>query len=266
MEESIYNIIIEDPLPSKRLKKYKSQFPGTIQPSYSTFANHSNVIQVKNISGDYQLTSQRYASESGTIGKAKTQQLSPIKPRIMGTNNLDEWVEKGSLARSRELTQSHRNKLKPLVPRSIEKPTMGLQSNRNFIATNKIDVILKSPKQQQQELNWLTKKDYGQIPLYLSQIKDHLQQSYLEEQENVKRQLEAQNDKLQLLSEEDLKQIREGLKQRYDEINKQYQQCTHLKKFDTVGLKRRKEQFEKELIQLEKDMDKLKKSYVFVEK
>ncbi|CAK81507.1 unnamed protein product (macronuclear) [Paramecium tetraurelia] len=194
------------------------------------------------------------------------EQLSPIKPRIMGTNNLDEWVEKGSLARSRELTHSHRNKLKPLVPRSIERPTMGLQSNRNFIATNKIDAILKSPKQEDEELNWLTKKDYGHIPLYLSQIKDHLQQSYLEEQENVKRQLEAQNDKLQLLSEEELKQIREGLKQRYDEVNKQYQQYTHLKKFDTVGLKRRKEQFEKELIQLEKDMDKLKKPYVFVGK
>lgn len=44
----------------------------------------------------------------------------------MGTNNLDEWIEKGSLVRSQELVHSHRNKLKPLVPRSIEKPTMGL--------------------------------------------------------------------------------------------------------------------------------------------
>ncbi|CAD8068991.1 unnamed protein product [Paramecium primaurelia] len=266
MEESIYNIITEDPLPPKRQKKYRSQFPGTIQPSYSTFANHSNIIQVKNISGDYQLSSYRYASESGIIGKSKTQQLSPIKPRIMGTNNLDEWIEKGSVVRSQEFAHSHRNKLKPLVPRSIEKPTMGLQSNRNFIATNKIDVILKSPRQQQEDTNWLTKKDYGQIPLYLSQIKDQLQQSYLEEQNYAKQQLEAQNDKLQLLQEEELQQIREGLKQRYDEVNKQYQQYTHLKKFDTVGLKRRKEQFEKELIQLEKDMDKMKKQYVFVEK
>ncbi|CAD8086701.1 unnamed protein product [Paramecium sonneborni] len=266
MEESIYNIIIEDPIPHKRQKKYKSQFPGTIQPSYSTFGNQSNVIQVKNISGDYQLSSRRYASESGTIGKTKTQQLSPIKPRIMGTNNLDEWIEKGSIVRSREFTNSHRNKLKPLVPKSNEKPTMGLQSNRNFIATNKIDVILKSPKQIQEQPNWLTKKDYGSIPLYLSQIKDQLQQSYLEQQDYAKRQQEAENDKLQLLPEQELQQIREGLKQRYDEVNKQYQQYTHLKKFDTVGLKRRKEQFEKELIQIEKDMDKMKKQYVFIEK
>jgi len=46
MEESIYNIIPEDPQPPRRYKKYKSQFPGNIEPSYSTFGNHSNIIQV----------------------------------------------------------------------------------------------------------------------------------------------------------------------------------------------------------------------------
>lgn len=44
----------------------------------------------------------------------------------MGTNNLDEWIEKGSLIRSQEFIHSHKNKLKPLVPKSNEKTTMGL--------------------------------------------------------------------------------------------------------------------------------------------
>lgn len=44
MEESIYKIIPEEIIPPKRAKKYKSHFPGTIEPSYSSFGNHSNVI------------------------------------------------------------------------------------------------------------------------------------------------------------------------------------------------------------------------------
>lgn len=36
------------------------------------------------------------------------EQLSPIKPRIMGTNKLEDWIEKGSLVRSSDEIHSHR--------------------------------------------------------------------------------------------------------------------------------------------------------------
>ena len=38
-----------------------------------------------------------------------------------------------------------------------------------------------------------------------------------------------------------------------------------MQKYDTIGLKRRKETYEAQLSELEKDMEKLNKKYVFVE-
>ena len=48
-------------------------------------------------------------------------------------------------------------------------------------------------------------------------------------------------------------------------MHKEYQSITHVEKIDTIGLKRRKENCEKELAQLEKDIDKLSKNMIFVD-
>jgi len=59
--------------------------------------------------------------------------------------------------------------------------------------------------------------------------------------------------------------LRDGLKAKWETVNKEYQTITHLRKIDTVGLKRKKENCEKELGQLEKDIERLNKQYVFVD-
>lgn len=64
---------------------------------------------------------------------------------------------------------------------------------------------------------------------------------------------------------EEIKKLREGLRAKWNAVNKEYQNITHINKIDTVGLKRRKEGCEKELAQLEKDMEKLDKQYIFVD-
>jgi predicted GTPase len=68
-----------------------------------------------------------------------------------------------------------------------------------------------------------------------------------------------------LLSESEVKELREGLKRKWDEINKEYQMITHLRLIDTTGLKRRKETYEKQLKEIEEDIRKLNKAYIFVE-
>ena len=50
-----------------------------------------------------------------------------------------------------------------------------------------------------------------------------------------------------------------------DEINRQYQKMTHVKLVDTTGSKRRKEAYEKQLADIEADIKKLNKLYVFVD-
>jgi hypothetical protein len=62
--------------------------------------------------------------------------------------------------------------------------------------------------------------------------------------------------------------LKRGLKAKWDEVNKKYQQMTHIQNLDTIGLRRRyciieyrnsKDMYEKELIQIEKDLEKLSK-------
>jgi hypothetical protein len=55
------------------------------------------------------------------------------------------------------------------------------------------------------------------------------------------------------------------LKQKWDEINREYQKKTYVKLVDTTGSKRRKEAYEKELADIEADIKKLNKLYVFVD-
>lgn len=67
------------------------------------------------------------------------------------------------------------------------------------------------------------------------------------------------------LSDEEINALREGLKHKWDEVNKEYQKLTHVRIVDTIGLKHRKEGYEKELAQIEADIKKLNKNYVFIE-
>lgn len=78
-----------------------------------------------------------------------------------------------------------------------------------------------------------------------------------------------------MLPSEEVEQLRQGLMHKWNMVNQKYQLMTHLQKVDTIGQLRkypilthpsRKVQLEQELTQIEKDLQKLSKSYVFVEK
>ena len=62
-----------------------------------------------------------------------------------------------------------------------------------------------------------------------------------------------------------MQELREGLKQRWNEINQQYQLMTHVRLIDTIGLRRRKQDHERQLAEIEGDIRKLNKAYIFVE-
>ena len=62
-----------------------------------------------------------------------------------------------------------------------------------------------------------------------------------------------------------MNQLREGLKNKWNDINREYQKLTYIKVVDTLGLKNRKEGYERELAKIEADIKKLNKAYIFVE-
>lgn len=56
-----------------------------------------------------------------------------------------------------------------------------------------------------------------------------------------------------------------ALKKKWEIVHKEYQTLTHKNKLDTIGLKDKYESCERELKQLEQDIQKLSKNYIFVD-
>ena len=44
---------------------------------------------------------------------------------------------------------------------------MGLRSNKNYIISNAVENILSAPKVSKEQVDYLSKKDYGRTPSYL---------------------------------------------------------------------------------------------------
>jgi hypothetical protein len=90
-EESIYNLIPKEQHVAQKAKRYKSQFPGKLQPTASTFGlGTTSKPQCSNLSGKYNLEggAHSHAAHGATMGVAKgTLKPSTINFRMKGTGN-----------------------------------------------------------------------------------------------------------------------------------------------------------------------------------
>jgi len=68
-----------------------------------------------------------------------------------------------------------------------------------------------------------------------------------------------------LLPDDERQELIEALKKKWEIVHREYQTITHKGKLDTLGIKNNKENCEKELAQLEKDIAKLTKNFIFVD-
>lgn len=65
------------------------------------------------------------------------------------------------------------------VPKRDEKPIHGLVSDKNFIVANAVENILAAPKlPQNNQKDYLKKKSYGQVPKYMTKIKNEIEDEY----------------------------------------------------------------------------------------
>jgi len=68
---------------------------------------------------------------------------------------------------------------KPPIPTLADKPIMGLKSDKNYVTANAVDVILMQPKRKlTEEKNYLTKKNFGLVPNYLSTLRQNVENEY----------------------------------------------------------------------------------------
>jgi hypothetical protein len=142
---------------------------------------------------------------------------------------------------------------------------MGLKSDKNFIVANAVENILAAPKAPAEPTQYRNKKGYGEVPRYLNKVKADIDEEYVTLRRLREEEIEEENRQRYLMAPEEVKELREGLRRKWEAVNKQYQQLTHVSKVDTQGLLRRKEGAEKELAQLEKDIAMLDKAYIFVD-
>jgi hypothetical protein len=160
---------------------------------------------------------------------------------------------------SRPFHYTDRNR--PPLPDRDDRPVMGIRSNKNFITANAVEAILQVPRViNLEEPNYRNKEDYGKIPAYLSQVKEEIQRekemidTYVKEKMGIE---EREPEYLEEIDDIERHQILDALKAKWDVVNKRYQKMAHVVQLDTIGMVRRKEGMEKELKQLEYDIEKL---------
>ena len=151
----------------------------------------------------------------------------------------------------------------PTIPSKLDKPVMGLKTNKNFITANAVEAILQVPRvPESNELNYLEKEDFGKIPEYLGQVKEEIRRENEMIDKYVKEQMGIEDEiveEFEEMPETDRKNLINALKLKWQELNQKYQKLTHLVILDTAGQVRRKEQLEAALTEVEKDIDKLSK-------
>merc|ERR1712072_932862 len=83
------------------------------------------------------------------------------------------------------------------------------------------------------------------------------------------RHLQSQEDygkaQARVLTDEEKAGLIMGLKSKWEQVNTDYQATTHLTKLDTIGKVKRKEKYEAELSQIEKDIEKLNRKHIYVD-
>lgn len=103
------------------------------------------------------------------------------------------------------------------------------------------------------------------MPKYITKIKNEIEDEY-----NLVRemQIEEENERdrqRMLMPEEERQELIAALKKKWEALLREYQKESHHGKLDTIGKKTRKETLEQEMDQVEADIRKLSKNYIFVD-
>lgn len=267
MVESIYQIIPPKPVPLEKPPMYRSRHSPRLPPTASTFHQGTTVPVVSNLNGDamQKVVPDR---ESRTLGKPPGSNANTPRDYLQKSSKMEAVptlaevkVSAPHLLQPERLKPRH----KTAVPSRSDEPIMNVVSTKNFVVANAVEAILGTPRKVQEGAkDYLRKEDYGKVPKYLHHIKQDINAEY-----EYIRQLEQQREdstrsQVRPMSEDERGDLIDGLKQKWEQVNNNYQATTHLTKLDTVGKIKRKEAHEAVLGQIEKDIEKLNRKNIMV--
>lgn len=160
------------------------------------------------------------------------------------------------------------SKLKPCtrvpVPKKETQTPRLPAPKKNFVISNTIDIIMGAgrrvlpPPEPQEPFR-------ARVPEYLEDIKSSIEMEY-----NFVRQLQLQQRRsadeshVRPLQEAERLELVDGLKAKYENVNREYQRVTHLM-HGTFGQRKRKKLLEAELVQIEKDLERLTKLNLLID-
>lgn len=267
--ESIYNIIPPKEIRQEKPPMYRSKHNAVVPPTASTFgqAGTSHPMST-NIAG---AARNKVVPDkvSRTLGRQPgTQKPDPSGFMKTGTRNEKVKTLTEVKRENPDLLQPSqlRTRLKPGVPRLDEAPVLNLVTSKNFVVANAVETILAAPKKVSQGAkDYLNKEDYGKVPKYLKHIKSDIDAEYNYIASLQQAEEDACRPAVQDMAEDERIDLIEGLKSRWEQVNTEYQAGTHITKLDTIGKIKRKEKYEAELSQIEKDIEKLNRRNILVD-
>ena len=162
-------------------------------------------------------------------------------------------------------TPPARKQHKPPVPSRSEQPSCGLHSQKDYVRANAIENILAEPKARSGAQQALPgKHPYGKVPRYLKRVKAEAQRKTEEEAATAGSSSadDAAGRQLRKLPEAEQKELVRELKLKWERVNEAYQKLPFT--LDTPQKRARKEQLERELKQLEHDVETLQHKAVLV--
>jgi len=272
-EESIYNLIEIKTKPPKKAPMYHSKYPATLPPTASTFgATTTTTVGQTNMNGQMEWDPVRqHVRGSATFGPPRNGGRKPKPDMFLKSKTASKPLPEAA----KFAYPQNENERKPALPKRDEPPVMGLTTNKNFVISNAIENILSDTKntktalakEVQEAQDTFKHAEFGKIPGYLSKVKQQINAEYaaISEMKQAKEsQKKTQSGDIQLLPESERLDLLNAMKDKWEKINHEYQQMTHLVHLDTISKIKRKEHFEKSLFRLEKDIEKLSKKHVFI--
>ena len=267
-EESIYALIPQPVDVPARPPMHVSMHSGVMPPTFSTFNDHGTPgTGFANVGG----TQRGNANEAvmrthATFGReGNARKPAEMLKKGTGIKPLPGPLAETYIGRFDTITR------KPDVPSAMEcsdarKSMPPPAQTKNYITSNAVENILSVPKRPEEAPNWLKKKNYGKVPPYLQKIKGEIMDEYEYIRQMQQAQSEAGPPGMRLLDEEERIALIDDLKQKWDDVNKLYQasSCLALASLDSIGKVKRKEMYEAQLAQIEKDIEKLSKKNIYV--
>jgi len=271
MSESIYNLIPQPVPPVPPVDRYKSKHSGDKPPTFSTFGlAGTSKPGYKNIAGAEAMMLEGHHgfkkphATMGTLNNAN----KPSELLKRGTGGGGGAADANANMSTAAFKYS--DKMRPNLPskEELKQVTMSMKKTdpKNFITSNAVENILAVPKREEEGVDWLKKPHFGTIPPYLQKIKQEIADEY----EYIKSMQQQQADDgppgMRTLPEDERMELMNALKTKWDAVNKTYQGSSvlSLQSLDTIGKVKRKEMYEAQLAQIEKDIEKLSKKTVYV--